>query len=304
MSSVLEVKNLTKRFKNKVAVNDISFSIEKGEIVGLLGPNGAGKSTTIEMILGLIEPSEGVIRIFKKDIKKHREEILQEINYSSAYLHLMSRLTVYENLKFFGQLYKVKNLKEKILKLVELLEINDTLKSLFFKLSSGQKTRVLLAKTLINDPKFLLLDEPTASLDPDIAQKVRQILKRIHKQKNISILYTSHNMAEVEEVCHRVIFLQNGRIVASDTPAKLKEQIRDYHLELSFDVKKQSEIISFLTGNNWLHKTKAAGHICVKTNADNLPSILKKISQQEFGIYDIDINKPDLEEVFLKYSQI
>ena len=302
--SILQVQNLTKKFKKHTAVSGVSFVIEKGEIVGLLGPNGAGKSTTIEMILGLIKPTEGQIKIFGQDIEAHREEILGRINYSSAYIQFMSRLTVWENLKFFGKLYNVKNLEQKIAQLSAMLEITDLLQTLFFKLSSGQRTRVILAKTLLNDPEFLLLDEPTSSLDPDIAYKVREILKKIHQERQITILYTSHNMAEVEEICSRIIFLQKGMIVASGTPNQLKKEIRDYYLELSFAPEQESKLIAFLQSKAWTYEIKSPGHLCLKTSADDLAPMLQLISREDFGIYDIDINKPDLEEVFLRYSRM
>ncbi|KKT46259.1 MAG: ABC-type multidrug transport system, ATPase component [Parcubacteria group bacterium GW2011_GWC2_44_17] len=231
---ILTVRNLTKRFKDKTAVSDISFDIKKGEILGLLGPNGAGKSTTIEMILGLISPTEGEISVFGKDLVKNRGEILSRINYSSTYIQFMSRLTVRENLYFFGKLYNVRRLGKKIAAVADELEISDLLHTLFYKLSSGQKTRVILAKTFLNDPEFLLLDEPTASLDPDIAFKVRDILRRIHRERGVSFLYTSHNMSEVEEMCDRVIFLQKGKIVAEGAPEELKRAARDYYVEVAF----------------------------------------------------------------------
>lgn len=300
---VLRVQNLTKKFKNHLAVDDISFDIQKGEIVGLLGPNGAGKSTTIEMILGLIKPTRGKVEIFGKDIEKYREEILGKINYSSAYIQFMSRLTVYENLKFFGLLYNVKNVAQKIREISSMMEIDNLLKTLFFKLSSGQKTRVILSKTLLNDPEFILLDEPTSSLDPDIAHKARQILKQIHKEQNTTILYTSHNMAEVEEMCDRIIFLQKGKIIASGTPKELKDKLRDYYLELSFAPEKQTAFVQFLQAKEWIYEIKTPGHLCIHATADNLPTLFKEISGQNFGIYDIDVNKPNLEEVFLKYAR-
>jgi len=299
---ILQVQNLTKKFKKHTALSGVSFTIEKGEILGLLGPNGAGKSTTIEMILGLIKPTEGQIKIFGQDIETDREEILNRINYSSAYIQFMSRLTVKENLRFFGKLYNVKKLEQKIAELSEILEITDLLSSLFFKLSSGQRTRVILTKTLLNDPEFLLLDEPTSSLDPDIAYKVREILKKIHRERGVTMLYTSHNMAEVEEMCDRVIFLQKGRIVASGAPNQLKKEIRDYYLELSFAQEQESKVIQFLESKAWNYEIKAPGHLCLKTSADDLAAMLQLISRENFGIYDIDINKPDLEEVFLKIA--
>ena len=174
---------------------------------------------------------------------------------------------------------------------------------LFFKLSSGQKTRVILAKTLLNDPEFLLLDEPTSSLDPDIAYKVRQILKDLHSRQKVTMLYTSHNMAEVEEMCSRIIFLQKGQIVASGTPGDLKKDLRNYYLELSHPPAKESLIKKFLAQKKWEYEIKAPGHTSVKSTADDLAVMIKQISQENFDIYDIDINKPDLEEVFLKYAR-
>lgn len=301
--NVLEVKNLTKKFKNTVAVDGISFSIPRGKIVGLLGPNGAGKSTTIEMILGLIAPSAGTIRIFGKDIEKEREAVLGRINYASTYIQFMSRLTVFENLKVFALLYNVADVEKKVHQVAEELDMEDLLNILFFKLSSGQKTRVVLAKTLLNDPDFLLLDEPTASLDPDIAFRVRAILKRVHKERGVTMLYTSHNMAEVEEMCEEIIFLQKGKIVSEGTPEALKRTIRDYYLEISVARGRQKIFSEFLNTKQWEFQRKA-GHFSIKTTAENLASMLRIISQRDFGIYDIDINKPDLEEVFLKVANI
>lgn len=300
---ILEVKNLVKRFKNTTAVSDVSFNIKKGEIVGLLGPNGAGKSTTIEMILGLIKPSSGAIKVFGQDIEHHREEILGRVNYTSAYIRFMSRLTVWENLKFFGVLYHVKNLNAKIDELGEQLDLTRFMKHMFYRLSSGEKTRVILAKALINDAEFLLLDEPTASLDPEVAGKVREMLKKIHAEKGVTMLYTSHNMAEVEEMCDRIIFLQNGQIVAKGTPAALKNDARDYYLKLAFDPEKEPSFIKFINDHQWHYELEPPGHLMIMTTAGNLANVLKQISQADFGIYDIDVDKPDLEEVFLKIAR-
>ena len=300
---ILQVQNLTKKFKKRTAVRDVSFTIEKGEILGLLGPNGAGKSTTIEMILGLIKPTAGAVKIFGQDIETHRQEILGRINYSSAYIQFMARLTVKENLKFFGRLYNIKNLEQRIAHWADKLEIADLLSTLFFKLSSGQRTRVILTKTLLNEPEFILLDEPTSSLDPDIAYKVREILKKINRERQIAMLYTSHNMAEVEEMCSRIIFLQKGRIVAAGAPDQLKKEIRDYYLELSFGSEQEAKLIAFLQSKKWTYEIKSPGHLRVKTLANDLAPKLQLISRQNFDIYDIDVNKPDLEEVFLKIAK-
>src|SRR3990167_3973562 len=218
---ILDVKNLTKIFGQFKAVDDISFSVQEGTITGLLGPNGAGKTTTIQMLLDLITPTSGAIKIFGKDMKHHREEILGRINFSSPYVALPGNLKVWENLATFARLYGVKDIKKKINDLADFFEIRNLLPKMTSSLSTGQLTRLNLTKALLNDPELLLLDEPTSSLDPDIADKTRLMLKRIQKERKVSILYTSHNMEEVEELCERVIFISNGKLKDDGTPAEL-----------------------------------------------------------------------------------
>ncbi|OHA29571.1 MAG: hypothetical protein A3E92_00620 [Candidatus Taylorbacteria bacterium RIFCSPHIGHO2_12_FULL_42_34] len=215
---IIEVKNLVKEFGKVRAVNDLSFSIEEGKITGLLGPNGAGKTTTIQMILDLITPTSGDILVFGEDMKHHREEILSKVNFSSPYVALPNSLKVIENLYTFARLYGVKNIREKVEELADFFEIRAFLTKMTSSLSTGQLTRLNLTKALLNDPKLLLLDEPTSSLDPDIADRTRQMFLKIQKEKGISILYTSHNMAEVEEICDRVIFIQHGKLKDDGTP--------------------------------------------------------------------------------------
>lgn len=219
--SILGVHNLKKKFQNIVAVNNISFEIKEGQITGLLGPNGAGKTTTIQMILDIITPTSGEIRIFGKSLSRNREEILNAVNFSSPYVNLPYNLKVIENLSTFARLYGVVNIKKKIHELADFFEIGNLLPKMTSSLSTGQLTRVNLTKALLNDPKLLLLDEPTASLDPDIADKTRKLLKRIQKEKGVSILYTSHNMAEIEELCERIIFMNKGNIVDDGSPADI-----------------------------------------------------------------------------------
>lgn len=300
---ILNVSNITKKFKNHLAVNDISFQIQQGEIVGLLGPNGAGKSTTIEMILGLIKPTSGTVQVFGKDIEEYRAEVLSRINYASTYIQFMSRLTVRENLKVFAMLYNVPHPDKKVRAIAEELELDDLLGTLFFKLSSGQKTRVVLAKTLLNDPEFLLLDEPTASLDPDIAFKVREVLRRIHRNRKVAMLYTSHNMIEVEEMCERIIFLQKGRIVAEGTPKELKKTVRDYTILVRFNEEQQEAMREFLTSKGFQFIIDIPGVARINANQENMALVIKQVSSSDFGVYDFDINKPDLEEVFLKLAK-
>jgi ABC-2 type transport system ATP-binding protein len=231
---VLEVEHLTKRFDEVTAVDDLSFSAQRGEILGLLGPNGAGKTTTIQLLLGLTSPTSGRIRLLNLDLHRHRREILQRVNFSSAYISLPFNLSVRENLDVFGRLYGVRDRKRRIAELVELFEIPEVLQTVTGKLSSGQITRVNLCKAFLNDPEVLFLDEPTASLDPDIAQKVRTALKRVQRERGVTMVYTSHNMREIELVCDRVIFLSRGKLVAQGTPREILERADSESLEKVF----------------------------------------------------------------------
>ncbi len=231
---VLEVRNLTKVFRDVRAVDNISFHMNEGEILGLIGPNGAGKTTTMQMLLGLTTPTSGSVSILGLTMDSDREEILGRVNFSSSYISLPFSLTVEENLKVFSRLYSVKEAGKKIEELIEIFEIRDIRKEPTRRLSSGQITRVCLAKALLNNPEILFLDEPTASLDPDMADKTRKLLKKLNREKDISILYTSHNMAEMEELSDRIIFLNKGRILATDRPAQLLEKFHGKDLEEVF----------------------------------------------------------------------
>ncbi len=222
--NIISIKNLVKDYGETRAVDHITFSVKKGTITGLLGPNGAGKTTTIQMLLDLVTPTEGDIEIFDMHMKRHREEILNDVNFSSPYVALPSNLKVWENLYTFGRLYGVKNLKEKVDELADYFEIRDLLPKMTSTLSTGQLTRLNLTKALLNDPKLLLLDEPTASLDPDIADRTRKLLKKIQREKGVTILYTSHNMAEIEEICDTIIFIHKGKITDEGTPKELIEK--------------------------------------------------------------------------------
>jgi ABC-2 type transport system ATP-binding protein len=232
--TILDVEHLTKRFDGVTAVDDVSFSAQRGEILGLLGPNGAGKTTTIQLLLGLTAPTSGRVRIFGLELASRRREILQRVNFSSAYISLPFNLSVRENLEVFARLYGVRDRRRRIAQLLDLFEIPEVAGTVTGKLSSGQVTRVNLCKAFLNDPEILFLDEPTASLDPDIAEKVRSALKRVQRERGVTIVYTSHNMREIELVCDRVIFLSRGQVVASGTPREILERADAESLEKVF----------------------------------------------------------------------
>ena len=231
---LVEVRNLTKRFGDFVAVDNISFDIHEGEILGLLGPNGAGKTTTIHMLLGLVTPTAGSIRIFGLDLDKHRETILKQVNFSSTYISMPYSLTVEENLRVVARLYGLSNINQQIDDVVKKLDMQEIRGKLTRKLSSGQMSRLTLAKAVMTQPRVLLLDEPTASLDPDITQKIKAFLKEHRRSEYLSILYTSHNMREMEEMSDRIIFLQRGSIVAEGTAQQIVDRFGQRDLEEVF----------------------------------------------------------------------
>ena len=209
----IEINNLNKSFGNILAVKNINFKIDKGTIIGLLGPNGCGKSTTIGMMLGLIKPTSGTVLINGQNIENNRTNLLEKMNFISPYIELPKKLTVEENLKVYGRLYGVKNLESKISELMEKLNLTQFKKRKTGELSSGQKNRVSLAKALVNDPEILLLDEPTASLDPDVSDYIRTFIEDFASKKGTTILLASHNMNEVERLCHEVMMMKNGKII-------------------------------------------------------------------------------------------
>jgi ABC-2 type transport system ATP-binding protein len=218
---VLSVTNLCKQYGGTVAVDGVSFGVGRNEIVGLLGPNGAGKTTTINMILGVLEPDSGTVRIEDVDIATHRCAALERTNFVAVYSPLPGNLTVAENLRFFGLIYGVKKLRERIEALLEQFDLVRFRNVRCGVLSSGEQTRVSLAKAMLNHPTLLLLDEPTASLDPSVAQDIRMKIREATLQGNGGVLWTSHNMREVEEVCDRVLFLSHGKILLEGNPRQL-----------------------------------------------------------------------------------
>ena len=242
MTTPLEVLRLTKNYENKEAVKNISFKVKKNQIMGILGPNGCGKTTTIGMILGLLKPSSGKVLINGIEIENRRVELLNNINFISPYIELPKKLTVRQNLEVYGRLYDVKNLKIKIESVSEKLRLNTILNKITGELSSGQKNRVSLAKSIINDPSVLLLDEPTASLDPETGDFVRSFLEDYQKEKKASILLASHNMTEVERLCSFVLMMNDGIIIDKGSPNDLiikhgRKNMEEVFLELNREKK-------------------------------------------------------------------
>ena len=218
---ILEVKDLVKEYEAVRAVDNISFKLLAGEIVGLLGPNGAGKTTTINMILGLLEPTAGYIHMLGRDLTQHRSDSVKVMNFAAVYAHMPGNLTVYESLKVFGLLYEVPKLEERIQTLLTEFDLAKFADSKAGILSSGEMSRLSLAKAIINEPCLLLLDEPTASLDPNIAQHIRQSIRDYCDKTGAAVLWTSHNMYEIEKVCDCVLFMSHGRVLLAGDPRVL-----------------------------------------------------------------------------------
>jgi ABC-2 type transport system ATP-binding protein len=232
--AVLGVASLCKRYAHVTAVEQVSFAVRRNEIVGLLGPNGAGKTTTINMILGVLAPTSGTITIAGIDLAKRRSQALAHTNFAAVYATLPGNLTVTQNLRFFGLIYGISDLSGRIEALLEKFDLQSLRNTRCGVLSSGEQTRVALAKALLNRPELLLLDEPTASLDPSAAQTVRQQIRELARDENCGILWTSHNMYEVEEVCDRVLFLSHGKILLEGDPRALPAQHGAHSLEALF----------------------------------------------------------------------
>ncbi len=231
----IQIKNLSKKYKDTLAVNNINFSIEKNKTLGLLGPNGCGKTTSIGMMLGLIKPTSGEILIDNKNIDTFkRDEILSRINFASPYIELPKKLTVRQNLEVYGRLYGIKNLKDRIDEISEDLDIKNFFNRKTGELSSGQKNRVSLAKSLINKPEILFLDEPTASLDPDIGDFVRTYIQKYRSENQVTVLLASHNMNEVERLCDSIIMMKSGEIIDRGTCEEIIKKHGRNNLEETF----------------------------------------------------------------------
>ncbi len=299
---ILDVSHLKKLYDSFVAVDDISFTIHEGEIVGLLGPNGAGKTTTIQMLLGLTQPTSGTISFFGKDLAHHREEIFRKINFVSAFSGMQTRVTVRENLEVYAGLFSVENWKEKIEELSIILGVSDKLDTLYWHLSSGQRTRVNLVKSFLNSPRLILMDEPTASLDPEVVNIVLKLIEDMRKREGVAVLYTSHNMGEVTRICDEVIFLHHGKIIAMDTPLGLTQRVGTALLRLTFTGGRKP-VETYLSRESHRYTIDSPHTVEISIDESRIPKVLFGFSKEKILITDIEIEKPNLEDVFLAVAE-
>jgi len=310
MAPVITVHNLRKvyapekkRAEPFVAVNDISFALKEGEILGLLGPNGAGKSTTISMLLSVLTPTSGSIRYGNLDFVTHRSKILEQVTFASTYIKMPWRLTVLENLTIYGYMYGLSHSEfmHRAKKFLQFFGVWEQRDKTMNQLSAGQTTRVMLAKAFIPHPKIVLLDEPTASLDPDVAHEVRAFVLAQQKEYGTSIIYTSHNMDEVADVCDRVIFLKHGNIVAEDTPENLAASVSTAHMRLRLkDGLKRTERFAAEKG---LVATIDGREIEIALDEHEVAQFLEQLAKEGIEYTQISISKPTLEDYFLHQAK-
>ncbi len=300
MPEILAAKNLIKRFGDFTAVDNISFTLQEGEILGLLGPNGAGKTTTIQMLLGVLTPTSGEVFYFGKNLRNHREEILDQVNFSSTYTNLPWDLTVWENLHFISHLYNIAGRRARVEEMLDIFRLTEFRDKVVKELSAGQVTRVNVAKAFINYPKVLLLDEPTASLDPDVAGYIRQFILQERKKFKVSIIFTSHNMSEVEELCDRVVFINNGKAVANDTPENLAKTIELCHIELlPLD---KAKLVNYCKLHKFNFKSQGR-YVVIDVREAAVAEFLQSLTNNNINYVEISIEKPTLEDYFIQNSQ-
>ncbi len=299
--SVLTVKNLSKHFGDFKAVNDISFELEEGEILGLLGPNGAGKTTTIQMLLGALTPTSGTVSYFGKDLALHRTEILEKVNFSSTYTNLPWLLTAKENLTYTSYLYDIPDRKKRVLEMIKQFRLEDLQDKVLNDYSAGQLTRVNLAKAFINKPQVLLLDEPTASLDPESAHFIREYILEQREKHNISIIFTSHNMFEVEDICDRVMIIKAGKVIADDIPSNLAKTIKTTAVSFYFDEDNKEKFIDLCLEKNILHSLERK-RIEIQIQEEDIPKFLGSMIQRNIHFLEISIDKPTLEDYFIQMA--
>lgn len=306
MTPVLSVTNLQKIYpsnKNHIAVDSISFDLKESEILGLLGPNGSGKTTTIQMLLGTLSVTDGSIEYFGKDFSKHRSEVLQHISYASAYTSLPWTLTAEENLNVFGRMYGLspKESTERYEPLLYRFGLTDKRNARVSSLSAGQITRLMIVKAFFIQPKIVLLDEPTASLDPDVANEICEFILEQRDQAGLSILFTSHKMEEAAELCDRVVFLKDGKIIANDIPKNLALTVSPFRLRLTI-IDGMKRTIGLAEKRGLSYKLDH-NLIEIAINENDIPSFLNDIGQAFITYASITIEEPSLEEYFLQIAR-
>lgn len=314
-TKILVVQDLSKIFtersaitgsikKQFTALDRVSFSLNEGEILGILGPNGAGKTTLMQILLQVMTPTSGNILYFNKNINADRRGILEKIAFASTYVQLPGNLTVYENLSIYAQLYGITGTtqQERIKKFLTQFGMWQSRDKLCKYLSAGQITRTILAKAFMTHPKLVLLDEPTASLDPDIAIDVRNFIINQQHEFKVSILFTSHNMPEVAEVCDRILVLKRGRIIADSTPEELAASIAEVRMDLIIDT--PIEAVEQLFKERHLIYSVNKNKISVELQEQEIPQVLQEISRRSISFTQISIEKPTLEDYFLHISRM
>lgn len=308
---IVEVKNLKKTYekgswkpwkdgRETKALRGIDFEVKEGEIFGIVGPNGAGKTTLVNILSGLLYKDTGSVKIFGKETKKNREALADRMNVSTAYSKLSGNLTVEENLKVFAKIYGVENRKQKINQVLQLFEIKDLRAKKIYHLSAGQKTRANLAKSFINQPEVLLLDEATAGLDPHIADVTRKAIREINEKHDTTIIITSHDMEDIDSLSDRMMFLHQGEILRTGTPDKLKTDIHVKVLEVTVDEVNDEfeELIDHLEGD----LEGETGKVKIEEEK-HIIEILDRISEIDVTVIDIEAKNPDLNEVFKKVAR-
>ena len=304
----LQVRKLTKEFRSKPplrAVDSISFEVGAGEIVGLLGPNGAGKTTTLRMLTSILTPTSGEILYFGSELQKTRSQALEKVGFASAYAMLPHLLTVNQNLMIHGMLFSMKrpDIRKRATELLNEFGLEDLRKRTFFQLSVGQRTRVMLVKAFLHRPRIVLLDEPTASLDPDVAEDIRKFVLRQRDNDGVSVLVTSHNMQEVTSVCDRVIFLNGGRILANDTPINLAHSVGEVQIVLraATNLKALEHLAS---DAGWKYNERySEDEISVALPEEAISKFLQSVAATNIDYQGTKILYPTLEEFFLKFAK-
>jgi ABC-2 type transport system ATP-binding protein len=300
-SAVLVAERLTKRFKGIVAVDDVSLELRKGEILGLLGPNGAGKTTTFQMLLGILTPTSGAVRFLGKDLHTARSEILERVNFSSTYTNLPWNLKVSDTLAFISRMYRMSNRLERVDQIIESFRLKPLLSKSVVSLSAGELTRLNLAKAFINEPEIVLLDEPTASLDPESAHVVREYILKQRADRNISVLFTSHNMAEVETICDRVVFIQRGKIVANDTPRNLARTLDQCYVSLLVE-EAYAKSFGAVCDAAELGVVNQDGYSVVTMREDQIAAFISALNSNRIPLHGLTVSRATLEDYFMSQA--